>query len=301
MYFYHPDHLDSASWITDHNGKPVQYLHYAPYGEITLDLHPFGYQERFKFDTGGVAKLRGMELQMRAFTPFAVVFTGKELDKETGYYFFGARNLESYYITGFTSVDPLADKYIGTQSYAYCEGNPIGLKDIKGRNPALALPVVGAGAEYFLIAGGVVTAGFLLQRNLNGNIELTEQAQSLCDNVKTNLLLFGAFVYADAYKNIDVRAGLREQRKRGRQSQAEDAQINEHHQQMLNDNLPDPSPDPFKGKNPKNFKNIDKKKLIPYIIARIAQLIQKREETITINHNIDKNQQPTENESKQSN
>ena len=276
VYFYHSDHLGSASWITDHNGNPVQYLQYAPYGEITLDQHPFNYQERFKF-------------------------TGKELDKETMYYYFGARNLESYYITGFTSVDPLADKYIGTQSYAYCEGNPIGLKDIKGRNPALALPVVGAGAEYFLIAGGVVTAGFLLQRNLNGNIELTEQAQSLCDNVKTNLLLFGAFVYADAYKNIDVRAGLREQRKRGRQSQAEDAQINEHHQQMLNDNLPDPSHDPFKGKNPKNFKNIDKMKLIPYIIARIAQFIQKREETITINHNIDNNQQPTENESKQSN
>ena len=69
---------------------------------------------------------------MRAFTPFAVVFTGKELDKETGYYFFGASNLESYYITGFTSVDPLADKYISTQPYLYCNGDPIGYIDPDG-------------------------------------------------------------------------------------------------------------------------------------------------------------------------
>ena len=107
VYFYHSDHLGSASWITDHHGNPVQYLQYAPYGEIMLDQHPFGYQERFKF-------------------------TGKELDKETGYFYFGARNLESYYMTNFTTVDPLADKYIGTQSYAYCNGNPIKYVDPDG-------------------------------------------------------------------------------------------------------------------------------------------------------------------------
>ena len=134
LYFYYPDHLGSASLITDHNGNPVQYLQYASYGEITLDQHSFDYQERFKFDTGGVAKLRGMELQMRVFTPFAVVFTGKELDKETGYFFFGARNLESYYITGFTSVDPLADKNIAESPYVYCSGRPTNKIDPTGED-----------------------------------------------------------------------------------------------------------------------------------------------------------------------
>ena len=33
VYFYHGDHLGSASWITNADGNPVQYLMYAPYGE----------------------------------------------------------------------------------------------------------------------------------------------------------------------------------------------------------------------------------------------------------------------------
>ena len=35
-YFYHGDHLGSASWITERHGVPVQYIHYAPYGELVL-------------------------------------------------------------------------------------------------------------------------------------------------------------------------------------------------------------------------------------------------------------------------
>ena len=34
IYFYHGDHLGSANWITDAYGDPVQYIHYAPYGEL---------------------------------------------------------------------------------------------------------------------------------------------------------------------------------------------------------------------------------------------------------------------------
>lgn len=34
IYYYHGDHLGSASWITDAIGAPAQYLHYLPYGEI---------------------------------------------------------------------------------------------------------------------------------------------------------------------------------------------------------------------------------------------------------------------------
>lgn len=42
-------HLGSASWITDHDGNPVQHLQYLPYGEPFVDQHPAGYQERFRF------------------------------------------------------------------------------------------------------------------------------------------------------------------------------------------------------------------------------------------------------------
>jgi hypothetical protein len=34
VYFRHSDHIGSASWITDYNGQPIQYMHYAPYGQL---------------------------------------------------------------------------------------------------------------------------------------------------------------------------------------------------------------------------------------------------------------------------
>ena len=49
VYFYHGDHLGSANWITDYTGAPIQYIHYAPYGELIDNQVPYGYDERFKF------------------------------------------------------------------------------------------------------------------------------------------------------------------------------------------------------------------------------------------------------------
>ena len=34
----HGDHLGSANWITDSKGYPVQYIHYAPFGELIANL-----------------------------------------------------------------------------------------------------------------------------------------------------------------------------------------------------------------------------------------------------------------------
>ena len=108
VYFFHGDHLGSANWITDANGNPIQYIHYAPYGELIANQQTIGYDERFKF-------------------------TGKERDAETGYDYFGAR----FYWSAdgiFTTVDPLADKNISNSPYMYCSGNPIMLVDPDGRD-----------------------------------------------------------------------------------------------------------------------------------------------------------------------
>ena len=106
-YFYHSDHLGSANWITESSGIPVQYIHYAPYGELIADQQVVGYDERYKF-------------------------TGRERDRETGYDMFGARYLWSD--AGiWTSVDPLADKYPYISPYAYCGWNPIKYVDPNGR------------------------------------------------------------------------------------------------------------------------------------------------------------------------
>ena len=105
IYFYHGNHLGSASWITERHGDPIQYIHYLPYGEILANQHTT-YNERFKF-------------------------TGKELDAESGYYYFGARYLLSE-LGNFISSDPLSDKYPEIQSYLYCNGNPIKYIDTNG-------------------------------------------------------------------------------------------------------------------------------------------------------------------------
>ena len=50
VYFSHGDHLGSANWITDGKGKPIQYIHYAPYGELIENQHIGSwYDERYKF------------------------------------------------------------------------------------------------------------------------------------------------------------------------------------------------------------------------------------------------------------
>lgn len=108
IYFYHSDHLGSASWITDSHCAPIQYLHYLPYGEIIANQNPSSiYNERFKF-------------------------TGKELDEESGYYYFGARYYWST-LGYFISSDPLSDKTPGISSYAYCGWNPVNRLDPDGR------------------------------------------------------------------------------------------------------------------------------------------------------------------------
>ena len=97
LYYYHPDHLGSTTWVTDESGEPVEYIHYMPYGELWVDQQATGYSERYRF-------------------------TGKERDSESGYDYFGARYYSST-LPIWLSVDPLSDKYPHISPYAYCSWN----------------------------------------------------------------------------------------------------------------------------------------------------------------------------------
>ena len=59
-------------------------------------------------------------------------FTGKELDSETGYSYFGARYYDAELSGLFFSVDPMADKYLHLSPYNYCAWNPVKLVDPNG-------------------------------------------------------------------------------------------------------------------------------------------------------------------------
>lgn len=117
------DHLGSANWITDVQGLPIQYIHYAPYGELIANQSAAGYDERYKF-------------------------TGKERDAESGYDAFGAW----YYWQAGTwlSVDPLTGKYPGISPYVYCGWNPVKNIDPDGNDPVKPAPIVIMGTpEYY--------------------------------------------------------------------------------------------------------------------------------------------------------
>ena len=70
----------------------------------------------------------------RKYIMLSNFFTGKERDSETGFSYFGARYYDSDILTGWLSVDPLADKYPSLSPYAYCAWNPVKLVDPDGRD-----------------------------------------------------------------------------------------------------------------------------------------------------------------------
>ncbi len=106
-YWYHPDHLGSASWVSDKAGKGIQHLYYLPWGEELDNQRATDYASRY-------------------------TFSGKERDEETGYSYFGARYYNSA-LSIWLSVDPMSDKYPGLSPYTYCANNPVRLVDPDGR------------------------------------------------------------------------------------------------------------------------------------------------------------------------
>ena len=87
-YYYHSDHLGSASLISDYNGDEYQRIEYTPYGETWAEK----------------TQNQGLE-----YLPYK--FTAKELDEETGLYYYGARYLDPKY-SMWISTDPALGEYI---------------------------------------------------------------------------------------------------------------------------------------------------------------------------------------------
>jgi RHS repeat-associated protein len=109
QFYYHPDHLGNSAFITDASGEVYQHLEYFPFGETFIDEH--GNQQR---------------------TPY--LYNGKELDDETGLYYYGGRYYDP--ITSiWENVDPSWDlpTEISTSPYAYVQDNPITYIDPDGR------------------------------------------------------------------------------------------------------------------------------------------------------------------------
>ena len=118
LYFYHPDHLGSTSFVTDDKGAIYEHLQYFPFGETWVQ-----------------------EGQPSNRIPY--LFTSKELDAETNLYYFGARYYDPR-TSVWLSTDPIINSYLGGQPnngvfeamnlslYAFAALNPLKLTDPDG-------------------------------------------------------------------------------------------------------------------------------------------------------------------------
>lgn len=110
LYFYHRDHLGSTMSVTDSIGNTVQQVEYTPWGEVFVERC---------FGTSGFD------------TPY--LFNGKELDEETGLYYYGARYYDPK-MSVWYSTDPMELDYPWVTTYGYCMNNPVKLYDLNGED-----------------------------------------------------------------------------------------------------------------------------------------------------------------------
>ena len=107
LFFYHGDHLSSIAMVSDVHAEIVQAILYLPFGEPLSEYNVY-----WMLDT----------------IP-RILYNGKELDEESGMYYYSAR----YYAPPtFISRDPLFEKYFWSSPYAYCNNNPMKLIDPTG-------------------------------------------------------------------------------------------------------------------------------------------------------------------------
>jgi RHS repeat-associated protein len=127
IFYFHPDHLGSTSYITARNGSISQHVEYIAFGEVLFEEHSSSFSSPY-------------------------LFNGKELDRETNLSYYGARYLDMK-TSLWLSVDPLAlynpifeDEFYfdgdhndgiyngkNLNTYAYCYQNPINLIDPNGK------------------------------------------------------------------------------------------------------------------------------------------------------------------------
>ena len=152
QYYYHPDHLGSSSYITNLDGEIVQHVEYVPFGEVFIEERNNSWN-----------------------TPY--LFNGKELDEETGLYYYGARYynpresvwLSTNPLSGYNPIMEV-EHYIDGQhnegvynsfnlnTYGYCYQSPIILIDPNGKQVWTRIlgGVKAIGGALEMVAGGAL-------------------------------------------------------------------------------------------------------------------------------------------------
>ncbi len=120
QFYYHPDHLGSSSYITNLDGEVSQHIEYVPFGEVFIE-----------------------ERNNTWNTPY--LFNAKELDEETGMYYYGARYYEPR-LSLWMSTDSDQEKYPHYTSYLFVGSNPINAIDPDGNKIVFINGKIGGGS-----------------------------------------------------------------------------------------------------------------------------------------------------------
>jgi RHS repeat-associated protein len=166
VYFYHPDHLGSTSYVTDAKGDVYQHVEYFPFGESWVE-------------------------QVRNAQQVAFGFTGKELDAETGLYYFGARYYDAR-TSVWVSPDPILGAYLGGKAgmggvfnsfnlglYSYGHLNPVKFVDPDGNR----VVVKGKATQNIVLAYLRDQFGTdIFKFNGRGNLKVDKKAYNLVKN-----------------------------------------------------------------------------------------------------------------------
>ena len=191
IYYYHPDHLGTSTALTDFNGSTYQFFLNLPFGEtMAQQLGSNYYNSPYKFNV-------------------------KELDEETGLYYYGARYYDPR-TSIWLSVDPLAEKYPNVNPYVYTIDNPINLIDPNGK--AVAKPPMRGTIKFNNFVKNVVNANIGQKVNWSDkdgswNYDSKSQSWVGIDKSKGSNISFnskssddskhGGFAFADGGNNQD--------------------------------------------------------------------------------------------------
>ena len=110
--YYHNKHLGSAQFVTDWKCRHYEHIEYTPYGELwtykskTAMLFLTTYNNFLAKQPAGLIEETAPGVDKLPFR-----FTGKELDEETGLYYYGVRYLDPKY-SRWLSGDPALNDYI---------------------------------------------------------------------------------------------------------------------------------------------------------------------------------------------
>ncbi len=172
---YHVDHLGSTSLVTDIDGEITQHVAYIPYGEVFVEQRNGSWN-----------------------TPY--LFNAKELDEETGLYYYGARYLDPTN-AAWLSVDPLFEKYVGMTPYGYCAGNPVKMVDPDGEAPKSLIEYRGNGV--FGINKSNLSNATQRQMNLENNDPKYWRPGEIGVNTTILSLSFKPYRYDGKFPGID--------------------------------------------------------------------------------------------------